>query len=459
MLTVSFAKRVLIFTAPLLVWGCGPGTVSDTTALNTSPSTPVTAPTSLAYSASFKIYTQSESIDASTPHVTGGAITHYTISPALPAGLRIDENSGEISGTPTALSPITQYAVTGTNAAGRVDTALVIAVTAAGSWITVAPPTTPHLGGTATLLNDGTVLVAGGVATLDTPVTPTAVAEIYTPATNKWSAVNAMSTPRQSHTATRLQDGTVLVVGGYATATGNTALATGEMYDPATQSWRTVGNLNQARAFHTATLLNDGTLLVAGGFGGSVFFPLDSAEIYNPTTGIWTATGTMLVADALHTATLLQNNKVLVAGSKGELYDPSLGTWSATGAMITPRTQLAAALQQNGDVLITGGVDGNNTTLASAERYDPLANSWTAVNPMASARLYHSATTLADGTILVAGGDTGGTAGTSAERYSPSTGNWTTTGSLAVAREAAPTLRLPSGQVLSVGTDAEIYAP
>src|SRR6266571_8487289 len=128
-------------------------------------------------------------------------------------------------------------------------------------------------------------------------------------------------------------------------------------------SWRYTGNLNFARAVHTATLLPNGKVLVAGGSD------LESAELYNPTTGVWINTGNLNAARSEHTATLLPNGKVLIVGgtvggpedvvsvNSAELYDPATGTWSSTGNLNTARSQHTATLLPNGKVLIAGGGD------------------------------------------------------------------------------------------------------
>jgi len=125
--------------------------------------------------------------------------------------------------------------------------------------------------------------------------------------------------------------------------------------------WRRTGRLNTARYSHTATLLQNGVVLVAGGGGTSDF--LASAELYDPTSRVWTATGSLNAARAEHTATLLQNGMILVAGGSGtsdllasaELYDPASGTWTATGSLNTARARHTATLLQNGMVLVAGG--------------------------------------------------------------------------------------------------------
>lgn len=137
---------------------------------------------------------------------------------------------------------------------------------------------------------------------------------------------------RFGHTATRLQDGTVLVVGG---SVGDDATArSAELYDPSSGTWTVTSSMANARSDHTATLLASGNVLVAGGVGvGSDPRPLASAELYEPSSGRWTVTGSMVEARANPTATLLVDGQVLVVGdydydsrASAELYDPSGGT-------------------------------------------------------------------------------------------------------------------------------------
>jgi hypothetical protein len=228
---------------------------------------------------------------------------------------------------------------------------------------------------TATLLPDGRVLVAGG----EDQMNALASAELYDPATGTWSDTGSLNTARDSHTATLLPNGMVLVAGGRETIPG-IGLANAEVYHPATGTWSPTGSLDTGRVYHTATLLPNGIVLVAGGQEIDGIF-LASAELYDPATGTWSPTGSLDTRRRFHTATLLPNGMVLVAGGEddrlralasADLYDPATATWLATGSLNTARYDHTATLLPNGMVLVTGGARGyGKAPLASAELYDP----------------------------------------------------------------------------------------
>ena len=285
--------------------------------------------------------------------------------------------------------------------------------------------TTNRFGALATLLKNGKVLVAGGANGGD-PGSTLSSAELYDPATGRWSPTGSMTTPRDGGTATLLGDGRVLVAGGTNEGSGSPGLAylsSAELYNPASGTWTSTGSMTAPRAGATATLLGVGKVLVAGGTdGGDVSSFLTSAELYNPASGTWTSTGSMTTPRASANASLLKNGKVLVAGgdnggspsnsgptflSSAELYNPASGTWSSTGAMTTPRSQAAATVLQDGAVLEAGGesADSNDAVVASAEVYDPASGTWSSAGTMTTPRAGATANLLRDGEVLVAGGN------------------------------------------------------
>jgi N-acetylneuraminic acid mutarotase len=226
----------------------------------------------------------------------------------------------------------------------------------------------------------------------------------------------SLTTNRCYHTATLLPNGKVLVAGGLNSPNNHASfLSNTELYDSAIGTWAVTGALSSVRHSHTATLLPNGKVLVVGGSNNTNW--LSSAELYDPNTGAWTATGAMSTARYAHTATLLPNGKVLVAGGynstlrtllSAELYDPVTGTWAATGTLSAARRDHTATLLPNGNVLVSGGhystINNTNITLLSAELYDPVTGTWMSTGTLSAARYAHSATTLPNGKVLVAGG-------------------------------------------------------
>ncbi|MBI4248700.1 MAG: hypothetical protein HY611_04285 [Elusimicrobia bacterium] len=261
---------------------------------------------------------------------------------------------------------------------------------------------------TLTLLPNGKVLAAGG----SNGTTVLDGCEIYDAALNRWSLTGKMTLPRNAHSATLLPNGNVLVAGGFA-ATGSTSAATetAEIFFPKTGTWHKTGPMSQARYNHTATLLPNGNVLVAGGFRQGSY--LSTAEIFVTTAGVWMGAKSLSATRALHTATLLTNGNVLVVGgfnesaqqylNSVEAYSYKTDQWSAKTVMTNARFRHTATLLSGGDVLVTGGDDGGGE-MASVERYNPILNLWTAPGPLNSGRHYHTATLLPNGGVLIAGG-------------------------------------------------------
>ncbi|WP_426749803.1 kelch repeat-containing protein [Myxococcus sp. Y35] len=327
-------------------------------------------------------------------------------------------------------------------------------------WTSAGAMSTSRDHHTATLLDSGQVLVVGG----RDGTTPLSSAELYDPATNSWSPVSAMSNGRFAHAALLLSVGYVLVTGGVGAPTR------AEVYDPATNSWYFAGILSGGRYGHTMTLLPSGKVLVTGGTDGTN--ALATAEVYDPLINLWANVSPMSTARFRHTATLLPSGKVLVSGgnngsgslSSAEVYDPGTNSWAPAATMMTSHGLHAATLLPSGEVLISGGQALNEPS--ASELYDPDTNTWSAAGPMVEGRSRHTATLLASGEVLVAGGD-GSSYFRTAELYSPATSSWSATDSMAASRSAHTATLLTSGRVLVVGGEdgshqlatAEVYVP
>ena len=307
------------------------------------------------------------------------------------------------------------------------------------------------------------------VATAASDPSKTATAPVSV-ATSGFRVTGSMGTARSDHIATLLANGKVLIVGGDASA---------ELFDPASEMFTPTGTMTTLRYGPTATLLANGAVLITGGFGpGTSKLPrLSSAELYDPESGTFTSTGSMAVGRILHTATLLSDGRVLIAGgtdasggggaatASTELYDPSTGTFTLTGSMASERADHTATLVASGEVLIVGGWNGHAADAADDPPWDPLSaelfqstsGSFTASGSMSTTRIGHSAIRLDSGKVLVLGGvpslqnvhqqppDP-----QYAEIYSP-TGTFSSAGNLTLSRTNYTATLLTTGMVLTAG--------
>ena len=317
---------------------------------------------------------------------------------------------------------------------------------------------TGRYGATATALPDGRVLIAGGY-NFGSDSEILASAELYDPKAGTFSPTGSMTTGRAGHTATLLSDGRILVAGGRAAGSGiYNSLTSAELYDPATGSFSPTGSMSVARFQHTATLLKDGRVLVAGGLETNGV-AVDSATLYDPKTDSFSPTGSMSIGREEHTATLLTDGRVLVAGGSdgskslvsAELYEPATDSFSPTGSMAIGREEHTATLLTDGRVLVAGGSSNAPGALASAELYDPKTGSFSPTGSMSIGRYWHTATLLTDGRVLVAGGNDGSKSLASAELYDPATGGFVAAGSMATDRFSQTATLLSDGRVLIAG--------
>ncbi len=276
-----------------------------------------------------------------------------------------------------------------------------------------------------------------------------------------FSATVGMTTPRAYHTATLLTNGKVLIAGG---AAGSNPLATTELYDPDSGTFAPASDMTAPRWGHTATLLPDGRVLIAGGSATSqAFIPVDSAEIYDPSTGTFAVTGNMIFGHVCQQANLLGNGTVLIVGGSGangrvpnaEIYDPATGTFTATGTYASDTSGFntcqggVSTSLPNGKVLIVWEED-------AADLYDPNTGTFMPTGQPIS-QSYNdalpTATLLMNGQVLVAGGaDDGDLRGASAELYDSGAGTFTATGNTITGHVLATATLLPDGTVLIAGS-------
>jgi Galactose oxidase, central domain len=317
---------------------------------------------------------------------------------------------------------------------------------------------------TATLLNNGQVLVVGGTYRGTFVQYGLTSAELYDPATGTFRTTGSLNTGRYGHTATLLNNGKVLIAGGTNSSTG--ALASAELYDPTTGTFTVTASLSCACGY-SATLLANGRVLFTGGFDGTN--AVSSAELYDPTSETFVPTGSLNVARAGPSSTLLGSGKILIAGgvyytgvipytavahylASAELYDPATGTFKLTGSLHTARSSQSATLLKNGNVLLAAGQNSgaNGGYLSSAELYNPPTGKFTVTGSLNTPRILHRAHLLSSGQVLIVAGNHFGSIA-SAELYDPASGTFSNTASLNTPRQGHASALLTNGQVLAVG--------
>ena len=382
--------------------------------------------------------------------------------------------SVDASGLVTAVGAIGATTTISASFNGIVSPAVSVTVTNGGSVSATINLNVARFDHTATLLQDGRVLAAGGYGPAIPPSNGALnSAELYDPATGTWTVTQqTLVTGRGDHTATLLASGKVLVAGGVA-SNGQDALY-GELYDPATDMWsNTTGGLVTPRSYHSATLLQDGRVLLVGGVNANSNV-LSRAEIYDPTAGTWTATASLTHLRYSHTATLLSNGSVLVVGgfdgssavTSAEIFNPTSGTWATTGSLTAARflhtatllTNATCLAAKNCQVLVAGGLNSNGE-VSRSELFDPTSGTWSPTSNLGVARFGHIATLMTSGLfsgqVMVMGGANASSANlSSAELYDPLLGTWSGAANLQTGRVVFTATLLSTGdQVLVAGGD------
>ena len=283
-------------------------------------------------------------------------------------------------------------------------------------------------------------------------------------ASGTWAHTSSMISPREGHTATLLVNGKVLVAGG---TNNGVAINSAELYNHTTGTWASTGSMHVARTLAGSVLLSNGSVLVVGGcLNDCLSTTTNSAELYNPTTGTFTATGSMVRARAGFGIALLANGQVVVAGgctaydqngcaattTSAEVYNPATGHWTATGSLRGARFAVTATRLASGKVLVVGGATAASDALNSSEIYDPTTKTWSLGPKMVQARSGYASILLPTGKVLFVGGENiNGVSIASAELYNPSTGAFTATGSMTATRVEHTAVLLATGKVLVSG--------
>jgi len=324
------------------------------------------------------------------------------------------------------------------------------------SWTaTATSPNGARTGNTATLLNNGNVIIIGGQYSGFSGVNDTV--ELYDVVLDTIIQLASIPAPATMHSSVCISDSTVIVAGGFISSGVSTDSVF--QYNINTDTWSVKANLPYSIAAHTATLLNDNRILYAAGqHSGSLDNPY--AFIYDPITNTYSNNINLLSERAGHTATLLDDGKVLLAGGYSwatsstvlhcELFDPETETWISAGNIPAGRTGGERAIRTyNGNVLVIGGYNFYGSAYVSnIDKYDAQTNSWATIGNISPLRSNFNIALLEDSTVLVCSGFQNSTYHSDAVIIDPQTGNQTSTTSLPSARSDAQTIRLRDNRIL-----------
>jgi hypothetical protein len=341
-----------------------------------------------------------------------------------------------------------------------------------GGWMTEPERT----GGTATLLQNGDILVAGGDPAMYLPyrgaIPPDLylTVERYSASTGQWRLAAPLSEGHQYHTATRLLDGRVLVAGSVGKVCGDycgtPGETTAELYDPVADQWTLAAPMHVIFAHHAATLLADGRVLVAGGYGSGGCTA--NVEIYDPGTNTWADATPMNHARCDVGALLLASGEVLVAGTAWnnatnqvemmtESYDPGTGLWHDGAPKPEPWGALFLLPLPSGRVMVAYRYvfDAPGYPHPIVDIFDPVAGTWTSTLRLSRVRVAPVGAALLDGRILMAGGElnewSSGGSSALADLFDEKTGEWVEAADMTLPRQDPLVAPLGDGGALAIG--------
>ena len=280
----------------------------------------------------------------------------------------------------------------------------------------------------------------------------------------QWVVLPNMAYARGGHSATLLRDGRVLVAG--SSFTSEQGGQTAEIFDPTTRTWSAPIPMKKAHGNHASAMLPDGRVLLVSGWLNFSDDISRFVDIFDPATDSFSEGPKSLRSHSYAPATVLADGRVLIAGGynalgQSEVFDPVTMSWAPTvNTLVQFNFYHPAALLPDGRAIVPGGGYDINSTYSSLdylEIFDPATMSWSLGPPLKHARRSHTATELTDGRVMMTGGVVGGTyqnpgtALASVEIYDAATNEWSSTPQMSVARHHHAAIRLASGAVLVTG--------